>query len=69
MAGQAAAAAPPPRASGALGALAHGVRLLLLGAAALATVLTVWALARARRCGDAQGVRSRPKRAPPLRLP
>lgn len=39
------------------GSLVHGVRLALLGAAAFAAVLCVWALAQGRRCSDAQQVR------------
>ena len=39
-------------ASGVLGMLLHGVRLVLLLGAAAAAAGTVWALARAKRCGD-----------------
>ncbi len=39
-----------------LGTLVQGVRLALLGAAAFAAVLCVWALAQGKRCSDAQQV-------------
>ncbi|KAK9832530.1 hypothetical protein WJX81_006130 [Elliptochloris bilobata] len=53
-AGESPALAKPRAAGGTLGTLLHGVRLALLCAAAFAAVATVWAIARAKRCGDSR---------------
>lgn len=44
-------------AGGLLGVLLRGARLALLLGAAAAAVGTVWALAHAKRCGDAEQAR------------